>query len=64
MLLTYREVYLVGYRKREIDPWETSGKTYGNLVDATAVSDSMGIATKSITKVFKMGRAQPVEESK
>ena len=55
------EVYIVGYRKTDNDEWETSGKTYGNLIDAQAVINKLSKETKQQLKLFKFGRAVPVE---
>ncbi|WP_413981416.1 hypothetical protein ACMDB6_08275 [Leuconostoc mesenteroides] len=55
------EVYIVGYRKTYNDEWETSGKTYGNLIDAQAAMNGLSKETKQQLKLFKFGRAVPVE---
>ncbi|PND41307.1 hypothetical protein B0W51_05940 [Leuconostoc mesenteroides] len=56
------EVYIVGYRKTDNDEWETSGATYGNLIDAQAVMNKLSKETKQqLKKLFKFGRAIPVE---
>jgi len=64
MFLNDREVYVVGYRLSDIEPWETSGKTFGNLIDAQENAKAVNGASGAITAVFKMGRAMPVEENK
>ncbi|USI45486.1 hypothetical protein [Leuconostoc mesenteroides] len=55
------EVYIVGYRKTDNDEWETSGKTYGNLIDAQAVMNKLSKETKQQLKLFKFGREIPVK---
>ena len=55
------EVYIVGYRKTDNDEWETSGKTYGNQIDAQAVMNKLSKETSQQLKLFKFGRAVPVE---
>ena len=55
------EVYIVGYRKTDNDEWETSGKTYGNLIDAQAAMNGLSKETKQQLKLFQFGRAIPVE---
>lgn len=54
------EVYIVGYRKTDNDEWETSGKTYGNLIDAQAVIKGLQKETQQQLKLFKFGRAIPL----
>ncbi|MFL2089709.1 hypothetical protein ACEN4H_07395 [Leuconostoc mesenteroides] len=54
------EVYVVGYRKTDNDEWETSGKMYGNLIDAQAVMNKLSKETKQHLKLFKFGRAVPL----
>ncbi|MBZ1530706.1 hypothetical protein [Leuconostoc mesenteroides] len=54
------EVYIVGYRKTDNDEWETSGKTYGNLIDAQAAMNELSKETKQQLKLFKFGRAVPL----
>lgn len=55
------EVYIVGYRKTDNDEWETSGKMYGNLIDAQEVMNKLSKKTPQQLKLFKFGRAVPVE---
>lgn len=54
------EVYIVGYRKTYNDEWETSGKTYGNLIDAQAAMNKLSKETEQQLKLFKFGRAIPL----
>ncbi|WP_273711460.1 hypothetical protein [Leuconostoc mesenteroides] len=55
------KVYIVGFRKTDNDEWETSGKSYGNLIDAQAAMNELSKETKQQLKLFKFGRAVPVE---
>lgn len=52
MKLTDKKVYVVGFRKTDNDDWETSGKTYGNLVDAVATKNAISKQTEWQTHVF------------
>ena len=61
MKLVEKQVYIVGYRKTDNDEWETSGKTYGNLIDAQAAINELSKETKQQLKLFRFGRAIPVE---
>ena len=61
MKLVEKQVYIVGYRKTDNDEWETSGKSYGNLIDAQAAMNGLSKETKQQLKLFKFGRAVPVE---
>lgn len=55
-----KQVYIVGFRKTDNDEWETSGQTYGNLIDAQAVINGLQKETPQQLKLFKFGRAVPV----
>lgn len=58
-----KQVFIVGYRYSDNDPWETSGSSYWNLEDAVAnVNTQMFRMPKLKTRVFKFGRAIPVGE--
>lgn len=61
MKVVEKQVYIVGFRKTDNDEWETSGKTYGNLIDAQASMNGLSKETKQQLKLFKFGRAVPVE---
>ena len=39
MNLVDKKVFVIGTRKSNNDAWETSGATYGNLVDVNAIAD-------------------------
>lgn len=61
MKVVDKQVFIVGYRYSDNDPWETSGKSYGNLIDAQAAMNGLSKETKQQLKLFKFGRAIPVE---
>ncbi|QEA41233.1 hypothetical protein FGL85_01115 [Leuconostoc pseudomesenteroides] len=56
-----KQVYIVGFRKTDNGEWETSGQTYGNQIDAQAVINKLSKETQQQLKLFKFGRAIPVE---
>ena len=60
MKVIEKQVYIVGYRKTDNDEWETSGQTYGNLIDSQAVINRLQKETPQQLKLFKFGRAIPV----
>lgn len=63
MKVVDKQVFIVGYRYSDNEPWQTSGSSYSNLEDAVANANTqMFHMPKLRTKVFKMGRAVPVEE--
>jgi len=62
MLLVDRKVYLVGYKKKDNDPWETSGDSWGDLTDAQWNAKEVSKHGKCITKVFVMDDITPVGE--
>ena len=58
-----KQVFIVGYRYSDNDPWETSGSSYSNLEDAVANANTqMFHMPKLKTKVLKFGMAMPVGE--
>ena len=61
MKVIEKQVYILGFRKTDNDEWETSGKTYGNLIDAQAAMNGLSKETKQQLKLFKFGMAIPVE---
>lgn len=62
MKVVDKQVFIVGYRYSDNDPWETSGSSYSNLEDAVANANTqMFHMPKLQPQVFKMGRATPVE---
>ncbi|WP_251920660.1 hypothetical protein [Leuconostoc citreum] len=60
MKVVEKQVYIVGFRKTDNDEWETSGKSYGNFIDAQAAMNGLSKETKQQLKLFKFGRAIPV----
>ena len=61
MKVIEKQVYIVGFRKTDNDEWETSCATYGNQIDAQAVMNKLSKKTPQQLKLFKFGRAIPVE---
>ena len=61
MKVVDKQVYIVGFRKTDNDEWQTSGKSYGNLIDAQATMNELSRETKQQLKLFKFGRAMPLE---
>lgn len=54
---------VVDYRYSDNEPWRTSGKSYWNLEDAKANANMQQFHMPDLKiKIFKMGRAVPVEE--
>lgn len=62
MKVIEKQIYIVGFRKTDNDEWETSGSTYGNQIDAQAVMNKLSKETKQQLKLFKFGRAVPLED--
>ena len=60
MNLVDKKVFVIGTRKSNNDAWETSGATYGNLVDANAIADGLTKAFTGEVKVFVFDRAREV----
>lgn len=57
-----KQVFIVGYRYSDNEPWQTSGLNYGNLRDAVANANTQQFHMPDLKiKIFKMGRATPVE---
>lgn len=61
MKVVDKQVFIVGYRKSDNDEWLTSRKSYGNLIDAQADMNKLSKETKQQLKLFKFGRAVPVD---
>lgn len=58
-----KQVFIVGYRKSDNEPWQTSGLSYGNLQDALSNANTQRFHMPDLKiKIFKMGRATLVEE--
>ena len=60
MNLVDKKVFVIGTRKSNNDAWETSGATYGNLVDANAIADGLTKAFKGEVKVFVFDRMSEI----
>ncbi|MCT3116116.1 hypothetical protein [Leuconostoc lactis] len=61
MKVIEKQVYIVGFRKTDNDEWLTSGTSHGNLIDAQAAMNELSKKTKQQLKLFKFGRAVPVD---
>lgn len=62
MKVVDNQVFIVGYRYSDNDPWETSGSIYWNLEDDKANANTQQFHMPDLKiKIFKMGRAVPVE---
>ena len=61
MKVVDKQVYIVGFRKTDNDEWQTSRVSHGNLIDAQAAMNELSKETKQQLKLFKFGRAVPVE---
>lgn len=60
MKVIEKQVYIVGFRKTDNDEWETSGQTYGNLIDAQATASGLNKSISGQVKVFIFDRAREV----
>lgn len=60
MNLVDKKVFVIGTRKSNNDPWETSGATYGNLVDVNATADGLAKVFSGEIKVFVFDRAREI----
>ena len=60
MDLVDKKVFVIATRKLNNDSWETSGATYGNLVDANATADGLAKVFTGEVKVFVFDRAREV----
>lgn len=60
MDLVDKKVFVIATRKLNNDSWETSGATYGNLVDANATADGLTKVFSGEVKVFVFDRAREV----
>lgn len=60
MDLVDKKVFVIATRKLNNDSWETSGATYGNLVDANATADGLAKVFSGEVKVFVFDRAREV----
>ena len=60
MHLVDKKVFVIGTRKSNNDSWETSGATYGNLVDVNAAADGLTKAFTGEVKVFVFDRMSEI----
>lgn len=60
MNLVDKKVYVIGTRQSSIEPWETSGATYGNLVDVNVTAEGLAKVFSGEVKVFVFDRAREV----
>lgn len=60
MKLIDKKVYVIGTRQSSIEPWETSGATYGNLVDVNATAEGLAKVFSGEVKVFVFDRAHEI----
>lgn len=60
MDLVDKKVFVIATRKLNNDSWETSGATYGNLVDVNATADGLAKVFSGEVKVFVFDRAREV----
>ena len=60
MKLVDKKVYVIGTRQSSIEPWETSGATYGNLVDVNATAKGLAKVFSGEVKVFVFDRAREI----
>ena len=60
MKLIDKKVYVIATRQSNNDNWETSGATYGNLVDVNATADGLAKVFSGEVKVFVFDRAREI----
>ena len=60
MKLVDKKVYVIGTRQSSIEPWHTSGATYGNLVDVQSTADGLAKVFSGEVKVFVFDRAREI----
>lgn len=60
MNLVDKKVFVIGTRKSNNDIWETSGATYGNLVDVNATAKGLSKVFSGEVKVFVFDRAREI----
>ena len=60
MKLIDKKVYVIGTRKQKNESWETSGATYGNLVDVSATAKGLAKVFSGEVKVFVFDRAREI----
>ena len=60
MNLVDKKVFVIATRKSNNDAWETSGATYGNLVDVNATAEGLAKVFSGEVKVFVFDRAHEI----
>ena len=60
MNLVDKKVFVIGTRKSNNDAGETSGATYGNLVDVNATANGLAKVFTGEVKVFVFDRAREI----
>jgi len=60
MKLVDKKVYVIGTRKQPNESWDTSGATYGNLVDVKSTADGLTKVFSREVKVFVFDRAREI----
>lgn len=60
MNLVDKKVFVIGTRQSNNDSWETSGATYGNLVDVNATANGLAKVFTGEVKVFVFDRAREI----
>ena len=60
MQLVDKTVFVIATRKSNNDAWETSGATYGNLVDVNATAEGLAKVFSGEVKVFVFDRAREI----
>lgn len=60
MKLVDKKVYIIGTRKQQNEYWETSGATYGNLVDVKSTAKGLAKVFSGEVNVFVFDRAREI----
>lgn len=60
MKLVEQKSFIVGYKKKTNDEWETSGKVFGNEWDAKWNAKQLSKHGDCITQVFMSNRFKPI----
>lgn len=58
--LVDKKVFVIATRQSNNDAWETSGATYGNLVDVNATAERLAKVFSGEVKVFVFDRARKI----
>lgn len=60
MNLVDKKVFVIATRKSDNDAWETSGTTYGNLVDVNATAEGLAKVFSGEVKVFVFDKVREI----